>query len=80
VDLSLEWLQEELSHLFYYLELDGNALEPDLDIDRLLEENADNIIGRFIQEMRRNGTDPVAKKALYYGVEGLLQHGGNHEN
>lgn len=80
VDLSLEWLQEELSHLFYYLELDGNALEPDLDIDRLLEENADNIIGRFIQEMRRNGTDPVAKKALCYGVEGLLQHGGNHEN
>lgn len=75
-DLSLGWLSDELRSHFYYLELDGSQLEYDLDIDGILEDNKDNIIGRFIQEMRRFGDDPVAKKALYYGLEGVLKERG----
>lgn len=74
--ISMDWLREELGHRFYYLEIDDSALEPDFDIDSILEDNKDNVIGRFIQEMRRNGSDPIAKKALYYGLEGILREGG----
>ena len=57
----------------------GNVLEvidqsvPDYDFDALLRENADNIIGLFIQRIRENEKqDVIAKKALYYGMEALL--------
>lgn len=57
----------------------GNVLEiedqsvPDYDFDALYRENADNMIGMFIQRIRENADkDAVAKKALYYGIEALL--------
>lgn len=61
------------------LKAHGNVLEvedqsiPDYDFDALYRENADNIIGLFIQKIRDNtNQDEVAKKALYYGIEALL--------
>lgn len=78
--ISVAALSEELSHLFYYVELDDSDLAPDLDIDRMLAENQHNVVGQFIQEMRRHQDDPIAKKALYYGLEGFLQKGIDHEN
>lgn len=57
----------------------GNILEvtdftvPDYDFDGLYRENADNMIGLFIQRIQENATqNEVAKKALYYGIEALL--------
>ncbi len=57
----------------------GNVLEvedrsvPDYDFDALYAENADNMIGMFIQKIRENvKQDEIAKKALYYGIEALL--------
>lgn len=57
----------------------GNVLEvrdetlPDYDFDELYRENADNVIGYFIQRIREGaGQDEVSKKALYYGIEALL--------
>jgi len=58
----------------------GNVIEvvdqsvPDYDFDALYQENADNLIGLFIQRIRDNTTqNEVAKKALYYGIEALLK-------
>lgn len=57
----------------------GNVLEvddqsvPDYDFDALYQENSDNVIGMFIQKIRENAKqDEIAKKALYYGIEALL--------
>ncbi|MBH1942117.1 exonuclease SbcCD subunit D [Mobilitalea sibirica] len=57
----------------------GNVLEvtdetvPDYDFDQLYQENEDNMIGLFIRRIRENvEQDEVAKKALYYGLEALL--------
>lgn len=71
--IAMDLLYEELSQLFYYVEIDDSELLPDLDVDRMLAENQHNVIGRFIQEMRRYAGDPIAKSALYYGLEGFLQ-------
>ncbi|MCR5684706.1 MAG: metallophosphoesterase, partial [Lachnospiraceae bacterium] len=60
----------------------GNILEvvdgtlPKLDFDRLALENADNVIGCFINEMRsgqyaKPDGDPLREKALYLGVMAL---------
>ncbi|MDD2413781.1 MAG: DNA repair exonuclease [Eubacteriaceae bacterium] len=73
--LSVKWLIDECIHLFYYIEIEDDELKPDLDVDRILDDNRDNIIGQFIQAMRRDPSDPVAQKALYYGLEGLLKDG-----
>jgi hypothetical protein len=57
----------------------GNIIEvedqlvPDYDFDALCRENADNIIGMFIRKIKDSaGQDEVARKALYYGMEALL--------
>lgn len=57
----------------------GNVLEvvdesvPDYDFDALYRENADNMIGLFIQRIRESEKqDQITKKALYYGIEALL--------
>ncbi len=57
----------------------GNVLEvvdqsvPDYDFDSLYKENADNVIGMFIRKIRETaGQDEITRKALYYGIEALL--------
>jgi len=42
-------------------------------LDRLYENNNENIIGMFIKEMKNKGLeDTVVKKALYHGLDVLL--------
>ncbi|MEG0377560.1 MAG: DNA repair exonuclease [Eubacterium sp.] len=71
--ISMDWLEDELRGSFYYFELDDKELEIDLDIELLLKENRDNIIGKFIQEILREDKNALSKKALYYGLEGILK-------
>lgn len=42
------------------------------DIDKLYEENRENILGKFIERMRQLD-DPVAKEAMELGIEALLE-------
>lgn len=72
-DISIDWIKEELRGTFYYFEFNDTALEIDLDIDLLLKENRNNMIGKFIQEMLLEEESPAKKKALYYGLEGILK-------
>ncbi|NLJ95628.1 MAG: DNA repair exonuclease [Clostridiales bacterium] len=58
----------------------GNILEviddshPDYDFDNLYKENSDNMIGMFIKRIRESDNqNEVTKKALYYGIEALLE-------
>lgn len=77
---SIQGIRDELLHFDREaLKKLGNVLEvedesvPDYDFDALYRENADNMIGLFIQRIRENTKqDEVAKKALYYGIEALL--------
>lgn len=63
---------EGLKALGNILELVDDSL-PDYDFDGLYRENADNLIGLFIQRIRQSSDqDEIAKKALYYGIEALL--------
>lgn len=57
----------------------GNIIEildetvPDYDFDALMQENRDNIIGRYIEQIKKNTGDTLLiDKALYYGLEALL--------
>ncbi len=56
----------------------GNILEivndthSDYNLDRIRDEHAGDIIGKFIDEMREYPDDETAKKALDYGVTALL--------
>lgn len=50
---------------------------PDYDFSELYYMNKDNIIGMYIESIRRTGLeDEIADKALYYGIEALLKAKG----
>lgn len=58
----------------------GNVYEvmdeslPDFDFDALCRDNLDNLIGMFIQRIgQKTDDDEIAKKALYFGIEALLE-------
>ena len=72
-EVSLESIENALYQSFYYVEIDARELQTDLDIDLLLKENRGNIVGKFIQEMQLEGDDESVRKALQYGLEGILK-------
>ena len=47
--------------------------EPQYDFNLLFAEHPSDMIGFFIQALNREDTSPVEKKALYYGINALLQ-------
>ncbi|MBR5732700.1 MAG: DNA repair exonuclease [Lachnospiraceae bacterium] len=52
----------------------SDETEPDYDFDRLLAENRDNIIGKFIEKIKAENVDPeIAEKALDYGILALYK-------
>lgn len=61
----------------------GNVIEvlddtvPDYDFEALKEENQENIIGLYIDKIHESNTeDDIKTKALYYGLEALLNAKG----
>lgn len=47
--------------------------EPQYDFSTLFEEHPGDMIGFYIQELQKEDMSPVEKKALYYGINALLQ-------
>ncbi len=71
-DETIHFDKEALSGLGNVLETMDQSV-PDYDFDALYKENADNVIGMFIRRIKESaGQDEIARKALYYGMEALL--------
>lgn len=71
-DETIHFDKEALKSIGNVLEIEDQSV-PDYDFEALYRENADNMIGLFIQRIRENAKqDEIAKKALYYGIEALL--------
>ena len=49
-------------------------LRPDYDYEKLLAEHENSLLGAYIAAMQKKGQNPVAAKALEYGVSALLGH------
>ncbi len=73
VDLNVKDIEESLKEDFYHIEIvDDTTI--DYDLDALAEENKDNIIGYFIEEMKKKDlNNRINKQALYLGLEALLK-------
>lgn len=72
-DIDMNQLIEELTKEFYYIEIHDNT-RPDYDLEKIYIENKDNIIGMFIEEMKKlNLEEQNNKDALYLGLEALLK-------
>ena len=72
-DINIDQLIEEASSKFYYLEVNDSS-KPDYDLGKIYLENKDNIIGMFIEEMKKLDLEEQKNKdALYLGLEALLK-------
>ncbi len=49
-----------------------SRLEMNIDYHKILEEQADSLLGRYVKRMQRQEPGAVNKKALEYGVKALL--------
>jgi DNA repair exonuclease SbcCD nuclease subunit len=73
VELNIKDMEQSLKDDFYYLEIVDDTTV-DYDLDALARENKDNIIGYFIEEMKKKDLkDKVNRQALYIGLEALLK-------
>lgn len=73
VELNIKDIEKSLQDDFYYIEVVDDTTV-DYDLDALLLENRDNIIGHFIEEMqKRDLEDRINRQALYIGLEALLK-------
>lgn len=73
VDINIQDIEKSIEDYFYYVEIIDNTII-DYDLDRLEEDNKDNIIGYFIREMKdKDLEDKVVRDALYIGLEVLMK-------
>lgn len=73
IALDIDDLVKSLENDFYYIEIIDNTTI-DYDLEKLEEENIDNIIGYFIREMKtKDIEDRTIKDALYIGLEVLMK-------
>ena len=73
VELSVKDIEKSLQDDFYHIEIVNDTVV-DYDLTALKEENKDNIIGCFIEEMeKRDLKDRINRQALYIGLEVLLK-------
>lgn len=72
---NVEALYEQLEKDCYHIEIQDKS-SPDIDLNELLEVNEGNIIGLFIKSFTEEdiATD-VGRRALYLGLEALLEGG-----
>ncbi len=72
IKLNVDKLERDLKDEFYYIEIEDNTI-PGYDLDEIISKNKDNILGRFVIEMKSKGIqDPVVRDALLYGLDALL--------
>ncbi|MDO5040999.1 MAG: metallophosphoesterase [Peptoniphilus sp.] len=64
IDYLVSFLEENINS--FYLEIENN-LKAAYDVEELLAENKDNILGRFIEAAQRD------EKVLEYGIRALLE-------
>lgn len=65
-------LTDTIKENFYYIEIIDNT-SPNYDLEEIIRDNSNNLIGHFIREMKDKGLDnPIVKESLYYGLEALL--------
>ena len=64
---------DKLSHLERIVDV-TEQLRPDYDYEKLLAEHENSLLGAYIADMQKKRQDPVAAKALEYGVSALLGH------
>lgn len=62
-----------LQHIYQITDIVDHAYEA-FDYEQLQEENADNLLGRFIQRMLASDPTELQQRALEYGVKALLQY------
>jgi len=68
IRFDLEFLQNRLR----IIEIIDES-EPQYDFNRLFAEHPSDMIGFFTQALNRENTSPIERKALYYGINALLQ-------
>lgn len=72
INMDIDDLREVLKDCYYYAEIIDNTI-PDYDLEKLMIQNKNNIIGMFIEEMgKKDLENEVVKSALYAGLEVLL--------
>ncbi|WP_352419121.1 DNA repair exonuclease [Proteiniborus sp.] len=72
INIDVKDIKEYLINEFYYIDIIDKTT-PDYDLDKIYQENSNNIIGLFIKEMEKKGLDEeIVRNALYYGLEVLL--------
>ena len=71
-DPDIEFDLEQLSSRFRIAEILDDS-EPQYDFSALFAEHSSDMIGFFIQALKKENMSPVEKKALYYGVNALLR-------
>ena len=49
-------------------------LWPNYHYDKIVEEQPDSLLARYILRMQKKEQDAITKKALEYGVNALLGH------
>lgn len=64
-------IQFEALEQDYFITQVVDKTKKNYDLERLFEENRENILGQFIDKMR-NSQDPMAKEAMEFGIEALL--------
>lgn len=75
-DMGLVIEEDAIKKLGNIIEVQNDTV-PDFDFEILKEENQDNIIGLYIDKIHEsNAEEEVRKKALYYGLEALLNAKG----
>ncbi|TCK87885.1 DNA repair exonuclease SbcCD nuclease subunit [Natranaerovirga hydrolytica] len=76
-DPLIEFDVESIETYFFlkdiYIEIVDHT-QPSYDLDNLVKENENNIIGKYIEALKEEATQSEeAYKALYYGLEALLE-------
>ena len=68
-------IQFDLDMLAYQLRIVEilDETEPQYDFNQLFAQHPSDMIGFFVQALQKEDMSPVEKKALYYGIDALLQ-------
>ncbi|MBC3797222.1 metallophosphoesterase family protein [Acetobacterium tundrae] len=74
-EIQLDWINDDLEESFYYIETDASLLEPDIDLEKLIQENRDNPIGQFLEALGNIEDTQVKKKAIIYSIEAMMSEG-----